>query len=201
MLTKTRVLELLLALLFVSVVHAHSVIVKPQERRCLYEQLHKNDKMTVSYQTSVGGDQLVSMGVYRDDFNYPMFTQPGSSMGEYSFDAPEDAKYIYCFYNEGHDNQDKEVLFNVHGIIYVSADDPDNQNALEQKVKQLHDTIAQVRHEQEYLVARERVHRNTAESTNSRVKWWSILQAFLLVCVCVFQIFYVKRLFEVKRVV
>ena len=31
--------------------------------------------------------------------------------------------------------------------------------------------------EQEYIVVRERTHRNTAESTNDRVKWWSILQA------------------------
>lgn len=48
---------------------------------------------------------------------------------------------------------------------------------------------------------RERVHRNTAESTNARVKWWSVFQLGVLVVNCVFQVFYLKRFFEVKRIV
>ena len=44
---------------------------------------------------------------------------------------------------------------------------------------------------------RERVHRNTAESTNSRVKWWSILQTLLIVAVVAFQVYFVKRFVRV----
>lgn len=40
-----------------------------------------------------------------------------------------------------------------------------------------------------------------AESTNDRVKFWSILQTVMLIAVCGWQIFYLKRFFEVKRVV
>ncbi|MBZ6370642.1 MAG: emp24/gp25L/p24 family protein [Microbacterium hominis] len=43
--------------------------------------------------------------------------------------------------------------------------------------------------------------RAAAESTNDRVKFWSILQTIMLVGVCGWQIFYLKRFFEVKRVV
>lgn len=32
-----------------------------------------------------------------------------------------------------------------------------------------------------------------AESTNDRVKWWSIAQTVLLVAVCAWQVFYLKR--------
>ena len=34
-----------------------------------------------------------------------------------------------------------------------------------------------------------------AESTNSRVKWWSIFQTGVLIGVCVFQVAYLKRYF------
>jgi hypothetical protein len=34
-----------------------------------------------------------------------------------------------------------------------------------------------------------------AESTNARVKWWSIFQTGVLVGVCVFQVAYLKRFF------
>src|SRR5438045_3381756 len=47
-------------------------------------------------------------------------------------------------------------------------------------VRKLSDLLAQVKDEQSYIVIRERTHRNTAESTNARVKWWSIFQMGVL---------------------
>jgi hypothetical protein len=49
-----------------------------------------------------------------------------------------------------------------------------------------------VKDEQEYIVVREKIHRNTAESTNTRVKWWSILQAVVLFAVVGWQVMYLK---------
>ena len=48
-----------------------------------------------------------------------------------------------------------------------------------------------------YIVIREMVHRNTAESTNSRVKWWSIFQLGVVGGNGFFQVWYLKRFFEV----
>lgn len=60
--------------------------------------------------------------------------------------------------------------------------------------------IAQVKDEQSYIVVRERTHRNTAESTNARVKWWSIFQLLVLGGEGVFQVWWLKRFFEVSQV-
>lgn len=68
-------------------------------------------------------------------------------------------------------------------------------------MKNLSNLLNQVRDEQQYIVIRERTHRNTAESTNARVKWWSIAQMGVLVGEGVFQVWWLKRFFEVKRVV
>lgn len=38
-----------------------------------------------------------------------------------------------------------------------------------------------------------------AESTNTRVKWWSVAQIVLLFVVCFWQVRYLKHFFEVKR--
>lgn len=94
---------------------------------------------------------------------------------------------------DGHDGMNREISFNVHGIVYVSPDDPEHQDPLERHVRELVELVEQVKDEQEYLVIRERVHRNTSESTNSRVKWWSIGQTILLVAVCLFQVFYLSK--------
>ncbi|BAE64086.1 unnamed protein product [Aspergillus oryzae RIB40] len=68
-------------------------------------------------------------------------------------------------------------------------------------VRRLSEALAQVKDEQSYIVVRERVHRNTAESTNARVKWWSIFQLAVLIGEGIFQVWWLKRFFEVKRVV
>ncbi|KAG8721184.1 p24 complex component [Ceratobasidium sp. 394] len=94
---------------------------------------------------------------------------------------------------------DKEVSFNVHGVIYVQDDG--TVAPIEREVRELAIGLQAVKDEQEYIVIRERVHRNTAESTNDRVKWWSIAQAVVLVAVCGFQVYYLQSFFEVKRVI
>lgn len=99
----------------------------------------------------------------------------------------------------------KEVSFNVHGIVYVPASVGDS-DPLEREVRTLGELLRQVKDEQEYIKIRERTHRNSiliivatlikaAESTNARVKWWSIFQTGVLVGVCVFQVAYLKRFF------
>ena len=65
-------------------------------------------------------------------------------------------------------------------------------------VKQLSELLAQIKDEQSYIVVRERTHRNTAESTNARVKWWSIFQLGVLIGEGIFQVWWLKRFFEVS---
>ena len=74
-------------------------------------------------------------------------------------------------------------------------------DSLSSTVRTLSDLLNQVKDEQSYIVVRERTHRNTAESTNARVKWWSIFQLGVLVGEGIFQVWWLKRFFEVKRVV
>jgi hypothetical protein len=61
----------------------------------------------------------------------------------------------------------------------------------------LSELLDQVKDEQGYIVVRERTHRNTAESTNARVKWWSIFQIGILAGNAVFSVWWTKRFFEV----
>lgn len=63
---------------------------------------------------------------------------------------------------------------------------------IEREIRNLAIGLQTVKDEQEYIVVRERTHRNTAESTNDRVKWWSIAQTILLFAVCGWQIYYLQ---------
>ncbi|KAK6530834.1 p24 complex component [Arthrobotrys megalospora] len=187
-----------------SLVAAHNIQLMAHSRECFHENLHKDDKMTVTFQ--VGDREFGGAGNLDIDFwiqdpsGNLRINEPHTSVGDHSFTAHEDGKYTYCFSNEGSSVSSKEVSFNVHGVVYV-AEEEHPSDPLEKEVRLLAENLNAVKDEQEYIVLRERVHRNTAESTNDRVKWWSIFQLFVLVGNCVFQVFYLKRFFEIKRVV
>ena len=65
----------------------------------------------------------------------------------------------------------------------------------------LHIFFAGVKHEQEYMSVRDRIHRAINENTNSRVVMWSFFEALVLVAMTLGQVYYLKRFFEVRRVV
>jgi hypothetical protein len=74
--------------------------------------------------------------------------------------------------------------------MYVSEEE--HIAPVEREIRALAQGLQAVQDEQEYIVVRERVHRNTAESTNERIMWWSICQSVLLFVVCAWQVYYLK---------
>lgn len=68
-------------------------------------------------------------------------------------------------------------------------------------IKQLAGSLRSVKHEQEYMSVRDRIHRNINESTNSRVVVWAGFEALVLAVMVFGQVMYLKRFFEVRRVV
>ncbi|KDQ20700.1 hypothetical protein BOTBODRAFT_26718 [Botryobasidium botryosum FD-172 SS1] len=176
---------------------AHMVEIQPNRKECFFEDLHVNDKMTVTYQ--VGGEGPLHIHFYMTD---PADIHLTNTLSEYtgthSITAEKDGRYTYCFSNEAGAYL-KQLSFNVHGVIYV--EDDGTVAPIEREIRELSAALQSVKDEQEYIVVRERIHRNTVESTNDRVKWWSIVQAVMLFAVCGWQIYYLKSFFEVKRII
>ncbi|KIM83754.1 hypothetical protein PILCRDRAFT_68911 [Piloderma croceum F 1598] len=169
------------------------------KKECFFEDLHVNDKMTVTYQVGGGGHLDIDFWLADPD-NKALAKQIKQSTGTASVTAEMDGRHEYCFSNMMSAISDKIISFNVHGVIYV-GEDADVVAPVEREIRSLANGLTAVKDEQEYIVVREKIHRNTAESTNTRVKWWSILQAGVLFAVVGWQVMYLKSFFEVKRVI
>jgi hypothetical protein len=48
---------------------------------------------------------------------------------------------------------------------------------------------------------REEMHRKTVVSTNGKVMWWSIVEAVILSGMSLWQILYISKFFETKRMI
>ncbi|KAM0750520.1 supernatant protein factor, C-terminal domain-containing protein [Meredithblackwellia eburnea MCA 4105] len=190
---------LLLVTLFSSTrvaVRAHTIDLAASTRDCYFEDLHSEDKMTVTYQVAGGGHLDIDFWM-KGPGDKMMADHKKRDTGTHSFTADTDGRYTYCFSNEMSTVSGKTVSFNVHGVMYV--EDDGHTAPIEREIRALSSALEAVKEEQEYIVVRERLHRDTAESTNDRVKYWSIVQTMMLFGVCGWQVFYLKRFFEVKR--
>lgn len=105
---------------------------------------------------------------------------------------------VYVPESEAQDPLDTEGMTGASPLLAICASRPLTLLVFP-TVRRLSEALAQVKDEQSYIVVRERVHRNTAESTNARVKWWSIFQLAVLIGEGVFQVWWLKRFFEVSQ--
>lgn len=198
-------IQLALTLFLAAIGSAHNVLLPAHGRRCFFEELNKGDEFAVSFQ--FGDRDPQSSNQLKGDF---FLYSPGNeqvlkslrdvSHGEVTMTASSKGKYPYCFSNDNSNAETKDVTFNIHGTVWVDVDDP-NSNTIESAIRRLSKLIKEVEDEQSYIVIRERTHRNTAESTNDRVKWWSVFQLGVVVVNSLFQIYYLKRFFEVTSLV
>jgi len=72
---------------------------------------------------------------------------------------------------------------------------------VELELRRIEEVTAEIVSELQYLKRREETMRNTNESTNARVQWFSILVIIALVSLGVYQIQYLRHYFKVKHII
>lgn len=129
------------------------------------------------------------------------------SSGKYTFAAHTTGVYTYCFSNQMSTMTPKVVMFTMEigeaprGPSGAAKEEEAGHTKLDDMIKELSGTLTTIKHEQDYMNVRDRIHRAINENTNSRVVIWSSFEALVLVIMTVGQVYYLKRFFEVRRVV
>jgi p24 family protein delta-1 len=115
--------------------------------------------------------------------------------------------YKMCFHNR-HDEQQIQVIFD---IVLVSEDFPEDRidpnafdkeqhlSPLERSLDQSISSANTVLREMKYMELREKRMRQTADSINTRVRWFSYLSMSILLLVTYVQVTYLKRYFHKKK--
>merc|ERR1712046_74294 len=120
--------------------------------------------------------------------------------GHFDIVAADSGEYSVCFSNKASNSVAKSVSFSIHSGAGLPENDvakEEHLSPLESSVMELSESLMNVQEEQKFFKARERAHRDTTESTNDRVKWFSLMEAVVLVGMNVWQIYYLRRFFEV----
>ncbi|KAL1925561.1 uncharacterized protein VTP21DRAFT_444 [Calcarisporiella thermophila] len=180
-------------------VSAYTMVIDPSSTECFYENLSKDDHLMITFQVGEGGHLDIDFWI-TDPSDRFVQQRVRESTGTYSIIAERSGRYTYCFSNDMSTVSEKTVTFYVHGFQKSDAD-AEHLDPLDREIRELRDSLSAIKDEQEYMVLREKRHYQTCDSTNSRVLWWSMFQTGVLAAVCFWQVYYLKRFFEVKRMV
>ncbi|EGG22561.1 emp24/gp25L/p24 family protein [Cavenderia fasciculata] len=194
---------LLVALVGHYQVDAFSFKVSAKVEECIFEEIEADISYTVMFQVTQGGFNDIDFTIITPDKRV-QYQGQRETEGTKTFMSSVAGVYRFCFSNKMSSLTDKVVSF----MVVKGETTPMTEYAkkgdvgtLERLIIALSDSVQAVKSEQNYFRMREAVHRNTAESTNRRVLWWSVFETFILIAMSVWQIYYLRRFFEVKRAV
>ncbi|KAJ6638620.1 Transmembrane emp24 domain-containing protein 2 [Pseudolycoriella hygida] len=185
---------------------SYFVVVDAHSEECFFDRVEAGTKMGVMFETIEGGFLDIDIRITGPD-GASIYQGERESSGKYAFAAHNSGVYTYCFSNKMSTVTPKTVMFTVDigeapsGPVGAANEADAGHTKLEDMIRELAGTLTGVKHEQEYMNVRDKIHRSINESTNSRVVMWSTFEALVLVIMTVGQVYYLKRFFEVRRVV
>nr|QBH73341.1 glycoprotein 25l [Embidopsocus sp. OG9320] len=188
------------------------------ERKCFIEEIPDETTVIVNYKVELydprsGGFMPSSPGIgmhveARDPEDKTILSRVYSSEGRISFTSQTPGEHIICMYS----NSTKwfsgtqlrvhlDIQVGEHAIDYSHIAQKEKLSELQLRVRQLLEQVEQITKEQNYQRYREERFRQTSESTNSRVLWWSLTQTFVLLLMGAWQMKHLKSFFEAKKLV
>ncbi|XP_032668343.1 transmembrane emp24 domain-containing protein 2 [Odontomachus brunneus] len=190
--------------------HCYVITVDAHAEECFFDKVEFGTKMGLTFEIAEGGFLDIDVKIVGPD-GKKIYEGEQESSGKYTFAAHTPGVYTYCFSNQKSSMTPKVVMFNMdigenrkpnEETAGAEGQDADgNHGKLDDMIKDLSTSLWGVKNEQEYMQVRDRNHRAINESTNFRVVVWSFFEAMVLVLVTIGQIFYLKRFFEVRRIV
>lgn len=182
---------------------AYSFDIEAHREQCFRQVVKQGTSIGCRFQVVSGGFRDIDIRITGPD-GLIVYSGDRESEGKYSFISHTSGEFTFCFSNQMSTMTPKTVSF----VISV-GDEPGAESSkpatkdavtpLENNILQLVDGLQAIHEEHEYLQIRERVHRNTLESTNSRVVWWTLFESFVLIGISAWQIWSIWRVFETKR--
>lgn len=131
-----------------------------------------------------------------------------TSEGRFTFTSHTPGEHLICLYSNSSAwfsgaqlRVHLDIQVGEHAQDYEQVAQKDKLNELQLRIRQLLDQVEQITKEQNYQRYREERFRQTSESTNSRVLYWSITQVIVLVLTGAWQMKHLKGFFEAKKLV
>jgi len=194
---------LIFVLAFLKATNGTTFSVRDFISECFYEDLNEGDKLSIAYQVQT--NQYIPITIVIFSGQGELVFREEKPTGKINVQIKHNSFHRICFEQIGKIGI-REVSFSVTVRTKMSEEERrearlDQITPVEIAVSELSDAVAEVLSEQEYMRMREKAHILTNLSTNERVVYWALFEVVALFSMGVWQIYYMRKTFETRRIV
>ncbi|XP_003389959.1 PREDICTED: transmembrane emp24 domain-containing protein 10-like [Amphimedon queenslandica] len=198
-------------ILFVCLFRTSSSIsfhLEPDSKKCLRDEVHKNVLVVGNYELEEATSVKTNIEVI-DSKGHTLFRKEEITTGKFAFTTEDYEVFDVCFHTSvigqgGHEVRREAKLVLKHGVEAKNYDDvakAEKLKPMEMELSRLEDLAESIVNDFAYMRAREEEMRDTNESTNTRVLYFSVFSMSCLVVLAIWQIFYLRRFFKAKKLI
>ncbi|XP_029454265.1 transmembrane emp24 domain-containing protein 10 [Rhinatrema bivittatum] len=177
-------------------------------RKCLREEIHKNVLVTGEYELSERPAGRTNLRI-TDSAGHILYSKEDASKGKFAFTTEEYDMFEVCFESKlpvgtGRTPDQLVILDMKHGVEaqnYEELAKVEKLKPLEVELRRLEDLSESIVNDFAYMKKREEEMRDTNESTNVRVLYFSIFSMCCLIGLATWQVFYLRRFFKAKKLI
>jgi len=144
----------------------------------------------------------------KDPFNNVAHKRSYSPTNRFALTSPVGGEYNICFkstsaswWNSLRWKMEITIHTGAEATDYADVAKKEHLDNLQLSVRRLFDRAQGVRSEMAYQKEREKVFRNTSESTNGRAAWWSVIQVAIVMVAAFLQMQHLKSFFKKKKLI
>uniref|UniRef100_A0A673XAN6 Transmembrane emp24 domain-containing protein 10-like n=1 Tax=Salmo trutta TaxID=8032 RepID=A0A673XAN6_SALTR len=172
-------------------------------RKCLREEIHKDVLVTGEYEVSEQPNAKTNLKI-TDSSGHILYSKEDASKGKFAFTTEDYDMFEVCFESTGRVTDQLVNLDMRHGVEaknYEEIAKVEKLKPLEVELRRLEDLSESIVNDFAYMKKREEEMRDTNESTNIRVLYFSIFSMCCLIGLATWQVFYLRRFFKAKKLI
>jgi hypothetical protein len=181
---------------------------EPDSKKCIREEVHKDVLVVGNYEVEKISSQTTNIEVI-DSKGHTLFRKDDVDEGKFAFTTEDYEMFDVCFITitkePGGEQVKREAkLILKHGIEAKNYDDvgkAEKLKPMELELRRLEDLAESIVNDFAYMRAREEEMRDTNESTNTRVLYFSIFSMSCLIVLAFWQICYLRQFFKAKKLI
>ena len=175
--------------------------------KCLREEIH--EKVLVTGEYEVTEHQGVKVGLkVTDSDNHILYQNGEAKQGKFAFTTDQYDMFQVCFKSETNmrgklppHQVELKMKRGIEAKNYEDVAKAEKLKPLEVELRRLEDLSNEIVNAFSYMKKREEQMRDTNESTNSRVLYFSIFSMLCLIGLATWQVLYLRKFFKSKKLI